>query len=66
MAIRRLRPQAEDYKEKRARAYPPVGEQLDALWKLVGRSGDDGGELPVQTKEMLKRIQEVKQTHPQE
>ena len=23
------------YREKRAKAYPPIGDQLDALWKMI-------------------------------
>lgn len=43
----------EAYKEQRAAAYPPIGDQLDALWK--------GGEAAA---EMLARIQAVKTEYP--
>lgn len=41
------------YKEKRAVAYPPIAEQLDALWK----GGPDADA-------MRKTIQSVKTRHP--
>lgn len=43
----------ETYKIQRAAAYPPIGDQLDALWK--------GGEAAA---EMLARIQAVKTEYP--
>ena len=41
------------YKYKRAAEYPPIGDQLDALWK--------GGEAAA---EMLAKVQAVKQKYP--
>jgi len=41
------------YKTQRAAAYPPIGDQLDALWK--------GGEAAA---EMLARVQAVKTEYP--
>lgn len=41
------------YKRLRARAYPPIGDQLDALWK--------GGDAAA---EMLARVQAVKTEYP--
>lgn len=41
------------YKEKRAKEYPPITEQLDALWK--------GGEAAA---EMLAKVQAVKNKYP--
>lgn len=41
------------YKFQRASEYPPIGDQLDALWK--------GGEA---AQDMLARIQAVKQQYP--
>jgi hypothetical protein len=44
---------ANAYKAKRAEAYPPIGDQLDALWK--------GGEAAA---EMLAKVQAVKSKFP--
>jgi len=41
------------YKAQRAAAYPPIGEQLDALWK--------GGDAAA---DMLARVQAVKLEYP--
>jgi len=41
------------YKEKRLAEYPPIGDQLDALWK--------GGDFAV---EMLAKVQAVKVKYP--
>ena len=41
------------YKEKRMGEYPPIGDQLDALWK--------GGDAAV---EMLAKVQAVKTKYP--
>lgn len=43
------------YRERRASAYPSIGDQLDALWK--------GG---IAAEEMLARINNVKSTYPKE
>jgi hypothetical protein len=43
------------YKFQRAKEYPPIGDQLDALWK--------GGEAAA---EMLARVQAVKNKYPKE
>jgi hypothetical protein len=43
----------EAYKEQRAREYPPIGDQLDALWK--------GGDAAVA---MLEQVQAVKSKYP--
>jgi hypothetical protein len=42
-----------DYKALRLNEYPPIGDQLDALWK--------GGEAAV---EMLAKVQAVKAKYP--
>jgi len=43
----------EAYKYKRAAEYPPIGDQLDALWK--------GGDAAA---EMLAKVQAVKNKYP--
>ena len=45
--------QANEYKAKRAAEYPPIGDQLDALWK--------GGDAAA---EMLAKVQAVKAKYP--
>lgn len=42
-----------EYRNKRAAEYPPIGDQLDALWK----GGDDATA-------MLKKVLEVKNKYP--
>jgi hypothetical protein len=42
-----------EYKQKRATEYPPIGDQLDALWK--------GGDAAA---EMLAKVQAVKNKYP--
>lgn len=42
-----------DYRAQRAAAYPPIGDQLDALWK--------GGDAAA---EMLAQVQAVKAAYP--
>jgi hypothetical protein len=44
---------ANEYKAKRAAEYPPIGDQLDALWK--------GGDAAA---EMLAKVQAVKTKFP--
>lgn len=45
----------EAYKDQRASEYPPIGDQLDALWK----GGDEAAA-------MLARVQAVKAKYPKE
>lgn len=56
-AIRAVKKQADfdalTYAEKRAAEYPPIGDQLDALWK--------GG---AEAEAMLAKVQAVKQKYP--
>lgn len=44
---------ATEYQRRRAAEYPPIGDQLDALWK--------GGDAAA---EMLAKVQAVKQKYP--
>lgn len=48
-----LEPPAYDYRMLRAAAYPPIGDQLDALWK-GGAAAED----------MLQRVLAVKARYP--
>lgn len=47
----------------RQQAYPSVNEQLDAIWKILGRNPAALGEEGLQ---MLERIQGVKQSFPKD
>lgn len=51
-------PQPPDYATRRRLAYPPIAEQLDALWKWM--ADPKAPEVP----DMVKRIQAVKAAHP--
>jgi len=46
---------SEAYKQQRASEYPPIGDQLDALWK----GGDEAAA-------MLAKVQAVKAKYPKE
>jgi len=48
------------YAAKRAREYPSIGDQLDAIWKLVGSLGTDA----TPARDMLAKIEEVKARFP--
>lgn len=48
-----VRPDVPDYYAKRRAEYPPIGEQMDAMWK--------GGEAMA---DMLFKIQEIKDKYP--
>ena len=49
-------PPALTYRQKRR--YPPIAEQLDALWRAM-----DAGEIPM-AKEFHQMIKETKEAHP--
>ena len=49
----RPKPPVPTYKDLRAKEYPPIGDQLDALWK--------GGDAAT---EMLAKVQAVKNKYP--
>lgn len=50
-----VRPDIPDYYSKRRAEYPPIGDQLDALWK-----GVDSPEFT----DIMNKIQEIKQKYP--
>ena len=50
----------ESYRGPRAANYPNIGDQLDALWKVVEKM--DG--LPIETVKLLSEIQRVKNMYP--
>ena len=50
-----------DYRAKRREAYPPIGEQLDALWKALAATPET---LPPEARAMLDQVQAVKSNIP--
>lgn len=48
----------------RRRAYPPIGDQLDAIWKALNQQRLDGVNLPQEADDMLGRILAVKRDIP--
>ena len=48
----------------RAHAYPPIGDQLDALWKHLNYRRTQGDELIQEADNILGRILQVKKDHP--
>ena len=52
-------PHETTYAENRAKEYPPVGDQLDAIWKQL-----DGMELTPDTKIVADKIKAVKDKYP--
>lgn len=53
----------EDYRRLRAQAYPSLGEQFDAVYKMAVALRDQGIELPPETLEWLEAVEHVKQTY---
>lgn len=47
---------SEDYVKRRAQEYPSMGDQLDAIWKIIGEAKPDDP--------MVKAILQVKATFP--
>jgi hypothetical protein len=41
--------------QRRREEYPPIGDQLDAIWKML-----DGKDLPAETAAMLQTVKSVK------
>jgi hypothetical protein len=57
-----VRPHRREYLTKRKKEYPPIGDQLDALWKLIQANADkiDLAEAAP----LLATVQEVKDKYP--
>lgn len=49
------------YGELRKAAYPPIGDQLDVLWKVLGQ---DPSGLPPEAQALLAKVQAVKAQYP--
>lgn len=52
------------YRRDRAREYPPVGDQLDAIWKALNQLRMQGTDLPADTDHVLGEILAVKKRYP--
>ena len=50
----------EDYKKLRSKAYPPIGEQLDAVLKLALTLKEQGFAIPVETDKWVSECLQVK------
>ena len=50
-----------NYQAKREREYPPIGDQIDALWKALE---PNKAKLPKEARDMMERVQGVKQKFP--
>lgn len=48
-----------DYREKRKEAYPPIGDQLDAVYKLA-LALENTIELPIEVKQWINELTSVK------
>ena len=57
-------PHVPDYAELRQGAYPFMGDQLDAIWKISKALKDADIDIGVDGEAMLTQILAVKTTHP--
>lgn len=57
---------SEPYAPLRAAAYPPIGEQLDAIMKMAHALHEQGISLPPETCEWVGRCMAVKETYPKQ
>src|SRR5678809_609768 len=53
---------ATSYQAFRAQAYPPIGDQLDAIWKIIQANPDIV--IPVDSAPVLTQINDVKAEFP--
>lgn len=54
----------EDYRERRKSEYPPVGEQLDAVYKMAVALQQIGIELPAAVAKWVNEIDSIKAKYP--
>lgn len=52
------------YREQRARAYPPIGDQLDALWKSFRHMAEGGTDIGSDAEAMKQAVADVKARFP--
>lgn len=57
---------AEEYKEQRKKEYPPVGDQLDAIWMELNLRRLNGDTLHQQADDILGQILAVKNKYPKD
>lgn len=57
-----------DHKEVRAKHYPSINDQLDALWKALEHiaTKNKKDNYPADVKAIVKQIQEVKKMYPKQ
>ena len=55
-----------NYKQERASLYPPIGDQLDAIWKTFNSMRLAGENLPQEAGAMLGKILAVKSAVPKD
>lgn len=53
-----------DYRELRRQAYPNMGEQLDAVFKLAQYLQGKGHDLPAEVQQWIANCKEVKERFP--
>jgi len=51
---------------ERREAYPPIGDQLDAIWKQIAKLKADGIALDADADKSLKKILDIKKAHKKE
>lgn len=54
----------EKYRDDRTSEYPPIGDQLDALWKQINQWRLNGDPLIQDTDAILNKILAVKEKYP--
>jgi len=54
------------YQRDRAREYPPIGDQLDAIWKCLNQLRMHGADLPADADHVLGEILAVKRAYPKQ
>lgn len=52
------------YRRARVEEYPPIGDQLDAVFKLAKHLERTGHELPADVKSWIDKCQKVKDKYP--
>ena len=55
---------SKSYKRQRLEDYPPIGEQLDEIWKALDQMKTDGIVLPQPAIDALDTVKAVKVAHP--
>ena len=55
---------SQSIKKQRRLAYPPIGEQLDAIWKFINQQRLNGVDLPADTDHALNKVLAVKRDIP--